>query len=69
MRRRKHTIGIITILLLLVSLPAGAILGNLSLKLVDLTPVMQDVFILLSITICILASIIFYITFSKETKP
>ena len=59
MNKRKHTIGIITILLLLVSLPIGSILGNLSLILVDLTPMMQDVFILLSVIICIIASIIF----------
>lgn len=45
----KHTIGIITILLLLVSLPVGSISGNLSLNLVDLTPMMEDIFILLSI--------------------
>lgn len=64
----KHTIGIITILLLVASLPIGSILGNLFLNLVDLTPIMQDVFIILSIIICILASLIFYITFSKETE-
>lgn len=68
MRQHKRTIGIITILLLMISLPVGSLLGKLFLKLVDLTPMMQDVFIIISILICILASIVFYISFSKDSK-
>lgn len=65
---QKKTIGLITIIMLLASLPIGSIIGQTVLRFVDLTLVMQDVFILLSVIICVIASIIFYNSFYDKSK-
>ena len=62
----NKNVGIMPIILLLLSLPIGSGLGVLLLNLIDLTPIMQDIFISLSIIVCIAASLVVYKTFTKK---